>query len=100
VGSDLPDAWDQAVDDVVGFVCAKFTLDPSEVRKAIEEVLQAAQEGFKKLGHFCPENYCRCRAEMLVQVRAFVEAKVLAINSVDAQVFAVERFNQYLDERN
>jgi len=96
------DAWDQAVNDVVGFACAQFQegISPREVREAVEEILETAQETFAELGHFCAASSCRCRAETLVSLRAYVEAKVLAMNSLDAQIFAMQRLNEYLDKRS
>lgn len=104
----VTDAWTQAVEDVIGFACAQVSqadpksncLDPQEIRQAVEEVLPAAKETFNRMGHFCSASECRCRAETIVQIRSFVEAKILNINSVDAQVYAVSRFNEYLDGRS
>jgi hypothetical protein len=98
----VPDAWSQAVDDVVAFTCSRpedYNPDPKEVRQALEEVLSAAQETFDALGHFCKESKCRCRPHTLISMRAFVEARVLGIESIDAQIYAMERLSEYLDGR-
>jgi hypothetical protein len=95
--------WTQAIEDVIGLLCSRpneYDPDPQEIRQALEEVLQTAQETFDRLGHFCSSSACRCRSQTLVSMRAFVEARVLGINSVDAQIFAMDRLNEYLNARS